>query len=122
MCNTQSVISGVIDFSDMSYSRLVFDIAKALSFMVITDVPDVLVAIRYFLQGYSSVRELSHLEKDVLVTCIMVSLAQNIVLPLKDYDVNPDNPYLLASIDDYPVVLKKLYHLSKEDIVSIWKG
>ncbi|XP_071844421.1 hydroxylysine kinase-like isoform X2 [Apostichopus japonicus] len=113
-------ITGVIDFSDMSHSYLVFDIAKALSFMVITDVPDIMVAVKHFMNGYSSSRELLQVEKDVLISCTMASLAQNIVLALKDYSINPGNSYLLASMDDYPVALKKLFQHTDDELMTMW--
>lgn len=110
----------MIDFSDMSHSYLVFDIAKALSFMVITDMPDIMVAVKHFMNGYSSSRELLQVEKDVLISCTMASLAQNIVLALKDYSINPGNSYLLASMDDYPVALKKLFQHTDDELMTMW--
>lgn len=124
--NGQSVekdvsISGIVDFGDTLFSCLVFDIAIALSFMVITDVPDIMEAARLFLKGYTSKRKLLQPEKDVLFTSVIARLAQNIVLALKDYRSDPSNSYLLASMDDYPVALKKLLSCTENEIRTKWQ-
>lgn len=124
--NGQSVetdvsISGIVDFGDTSFSCLVFDIAIALSFMVITDVPNIMEAARLFIKGYTSKRKLLQSEKDVLFTSVIARLAQNIVLALQDYRIDPSNAYLLASMDDYPVALKKLLSCTEHEIRTQWQ-
>lgn len=118
---TDVSISGIVDFGDTTFSCLVFDIAIALSFMVITDVPDIMEAARLFLKGYTSKRKLLQPEKDVLFTSVLARLAQNIVLALKDYRFDPSNSYLLASMDDYPVALKKLLCCTELEIRTKWQ-
>lgn len=78
-------------------------------------------AARLFIKGYTSKRKLLQSEKDVLFTSVIARLAQNIVLALQDYRIDPSNAYLLASMDDYPVALKKLLSCTEHEIRTQWQ-
>ncbi len=90
-------ISGVIDFTDMIYSCLLFEVCTALCFMMYTNTSNSTAATGYFLAGFQSVIPLTEEEMSLLYLCMVARVSQDLVLALHNYRLQPGNEYILIT-------------------------
>lgn len=98
MKNTTPVLSGVIDFGDMTHSCRVFEIANCMLYMGLLKPEDFIRRMGVVLQGYKSESSLTNLESEVLYHCIVARLTLSLLVGnFQNTVIDPGNEYLLAS-------------------------
>ncbi|XP_071794150.1 uncharacterized protein [Asterias amurensis] len=90
-------ITGVIDFSDMIYTCLLFEVCTSLSFMMYTNTDNPTAATAYFLAGFQSIIPLTAEEMSLLYLCMVARMSQELVLGLRNYRLQPGNEYILIT-------------------------
>ncbi|GAB0094491.1 hydroxylysine kinase [Sergentomyia squamirostris] len=91
----EPVVSGILDFGDSCYSLYIFELAIAMTYMMLQT--GQLETGGYFLAGYEAIRLVPQLEFNVLRICIAARLCQSLVLGIYTHTVDPDNEYILSS-------------------------
>ncbi|XP_063970257.1 hydroxylysine kinase-like isoform X2 [Lytechinus pictus] len=111
------IVSGIIDFGEVEYSCLIFDIAVALSELVVTYG---MSAPRHFLEGYLSKKNIPNTEKNLLYYLVLVRYAQRIMLSLEAKQRDPLNEYIMKDCETCAGLLRKLLHMEKNDVYTMW--
>ncbi|XP_041465451.1 hydroxylysine kinase-like isoform X1 [Lytechinus variegatus] len=111
------IVSGIIDFGEVEYSCLIFDIAVALSELVVTHG---MSAPRHFLEGYLSKKNIPITEKNLLYYLVLVRYAQRIMLSLEAKQRDPLNEYIMKDLETCAGLLRKLLHMEKNDVYTMW--
>ncbi|KAJ8317419.1 hypothetical protein KUTeg_005323 [Tegillarca granosa] len=116
-----SDISGILDFSDVTDSYIVFDLAICICYMSIEcKLIDVLDVGGHVLAGYFSCAELNSADKDVLHTCVAARLTQSLVMGLYSNFMDPSNTYVLTTGKSGWPVLHKYWNVKKEELYKRW--
>ncbi|KAJ8317412.1 hypothetical protein KUTeg_005316 [Tegillarca granosa] len=116
-----SDVSGILDFSDVSNSYIVFDLAICICYMSIEcKLIDVLDVGGHVLAGYFSCAELNSADKDVLHTCVAARLTQSLVMGLYSKIMDPSNTYVLTTGKSGWPVLHKYWNVKKEELYKRW--
>uniref|UniRef100_U5EXQ9 Hydroxylysine kinase n=1 Tax=Corethrella appendiculata TaxID=1370023 RepID=U5EXQ9_9DIPT len=114
-------VCSIIDFGDVSYTCLIYELAVALTYMLL-EAKDIEVG-GLVIAGYSEIRKISKQERDILKLCVMARLCQSLVIGLYSASVNPENiEYVLTSQDKGWMVLEKLFNERDETILEIWES
>lgn len=120
------VISGIIDFNDMSYECLVYDIAGSVADMMIGRKDDKpLEAAGHFLAGYTSVVTLSTKEWNSLYVSVATRLVQLLVMSYNEYCQRIDQPdeYIMRLVHAGGWdVLRELWETPQQKVEATWKG
>lgn len=112
-------IHGVIDFGDVNYSFIIFDLAIAITYMLIHS--GNITTGKYVLSGYKSVRkDITIAEKNILNICVQARLCQSLVNGAFAFSQDPGNEYLLSSQKTGWIILEQLYNMSNEEVLKIW--
>ena len=97
MKNTTPVLSGIIDFGDMTHSCRVFEIANCMLYMGLLK-PQDFIRRTGVVQGYKSAGSLTKLEYKVLYHCVVARLTLSLLVGnFQNTVIDPENEYLLAS-------------------------
>ena len=116
-------IIGIIDFNDMCYSCLLFEIGIGLAYMVkIQREGDRIEVGRHFLQGYNSILPLTDQEWDLLPVCVAGRCVQSILAGLYSHSREPTNEYLLLDVDAAWNVVELVSSMTTQDIVARWRA
>uniref|UniRef100_A0A2M4CLV5 Hydroxylysine kinase n=1 Tax=Anopheles darlingi TaxID=43151 RepID=A0A2M4CLV5_ANODA len=111
-------ITGIIDFGDVCYSRYVFELAIAMTYMMLEsndlDTGGLVMA------GYSMIRIIPPHEKDVLRVAIAARFCQSLVLGLYTATVDSSNQYILSTQARGWNMLEALWKESDKDIQERW--
>ncbi|XP_058061167.1 hydroxylysine kinase [Anopheles bellator] len=111
-------ITGIIDFGDVCYSRYVFELAIAMTYMMLEsndlDTGGLVIA------GYSMIRHIPQHEKDVLRVAVAARLCQSLVLGLYTATVDSNNRYILSTQTRGWSMLEALWNESDKDIQERW--
>ncbi|NWI62644.1 HYKK kinase, partial [Todus mexicanus] len=95
--NPQYRVSGILDFSDMSYGYYVFEVAIAIMYMMI-DSPDPLGVGGHVLAGFESVVPLTEEERGALFLLVSGRFSQSLVMAAHTALLYPDNKeYLMIT-------------------------
>ncbi|KAL1448822.1 hypothetical protein WDU94_000079 [Cyamophila willieti] len=109
----------ILDFGDSQHSRLIFDLAIAITYMVLQTRD--LDTGGYVLAGYNKVRKVPYNELNVLQICIMARLCQSLVLGLYTYqEQGSSNPYVLGTQDAGWNLLDTLESYQTKDLIMKW--
>merc|ERR1712154_193412 len=93
-----SQVKAIIDFGDMQYSCLLYDIAITIMYMmVVSSEEDALVNGGHLLAGYSKHRAIPDQEWQVLKVCVAARFCQSLVMGAYSYSQDPGNEYLLVT-------------------------
>ncbi|CAD7079448.1 unnamed protein product [Hermetia illucens] len=101
------IISGILDFGDTSYSPLVFELAIAMTYMILQG-KDLSVG-GLVLAGYNSVRLVPEKEQAILMYCVAARLCQSLVLGAYTHSLDPENDYLLITQKVGWEILEKIW-------------
>ncbi|XP_052865241.1 hydroxylysine kinase [Anopheles cruzii] len=111
-------ITGIIDFGDVCYSRYVFELAIAMTYMMLEsndlDTGGLVIA------GYSMIRHIPQHEKEVLRVAVAARLCQSLVLGLYTATVDSNNRYILSTQTRGWSMLEALWNESDKDIQERW--
>ncbi|XP_053680769.1 hydroxylysine kinase [Anopheles nili] len=111
-------ITGIIDFGDVCYSRYVFELAIAMTYMILESAD--LNTGGLVIAGYSMIRLIPQHEKDVLKVAIAARLCQSLVLGLYTATVDATNQYILSTQTRGWNVLEALWQESEKDLLERW--
>lgn len=112
-------VDGVIDFGDVCYSYLIFDVVIAMTYMIIHS--GNIQAGGYVLKGFITEQAIPANEKRVISLCIQARLCQSVVNGLYYYSLNPDNEYILSSQKAGWNILEQLFNLDDAEVVKSWE-
>lgn len=111
-------ISGVIDFGDVVYTALPFDLAIAASSQLTPSGSDPWVRARSIVRGYREVRPLTTTELEVVVWAAPVRVAVRTLLINYQSALNPERGvYLNSHITDNLAVLKSASKVSASSVL-----
>ncbi len=119
------VVSGIIDFSDMSYECLVYDIAGSVGSMMVGRKDDQpLEAAGHFLAGFTSVVPLSTTEWNSLYVSISTRVTQHLVMSYNEYcqQIDQPNEYLMKIVHAGGWdVLRELWETPQKQVEAMWE-
>ncbi|KAG5677973.1 hypothetical protein PVAND_007685 [Polypedilum vanderplanki] len=113
-------VIGFIDFGDTQYSCLLFEIAVALTYMMLTT--GEIETGGFFLAGYKMTRIIPEKEMNLLKLCVCARLCQSLVLGLYTYSLDKGNQYLLTTQASGWRLLEALYNRTDSEVCSIWNA
>ncbi|XP_070618715.1 hydroxylysine kinase [Erythrolamprus reginae] len=118
--NPQYGISGILDFSDMSYGYYVFEVAIAIMYMMIESKEPLLVG-GHVLAGFESVVPLSPEERGALFLLVCGRYAQSLVVAAHTTLLHPENEeYLMITAKTGWKHLRMLVEMGQETVEKIW--
>ena len=113
--NNPQKISGLIDFGDMVYSQTVNELAIACAYALMGEKAasyDVIDTLKAIVSGYHQVRPLKDVELEVLFSLVAMRLCTTICNSALAIKNNPENEYLLVSVQPARELLEKLNTLN----------
>ncbi|KAK3590138.1 hypothetical protein CHS0354_041190 [Potamilus streckersoni] len=114
-------VCGILDFSDVTYSYKVFDVALSIAYLSIKCDESRNVDVGgHVLAGYFTAGKLNDVEMDVLRTCMCARLAQSLTLGAYTFYLYPENPYVLTTSKGGWSLLHKIWSISKEKLMKRW--
>ncbi|XP_017776479.1 PREDICTED: hydroxylysine kinase [Nicrophorus vespilloides] len=112
-------ISGILDFGDSHKSCYLYELAVAMTYMMIVG-HDVTIG-GHVLAGYQSIRNVSQEEISLLKVCVMGRLCQSLILGAYTSLQHPENSdYLLVTAAPGWELFEKMYDIEEEKILKIW--
>jgi len=119
--NTSHEVCGVLDFGDMQYSCLIYDLAVCIMYMMVTTkTMPVLEAGGHTIAGYIKHRTIPDAEMNVLRVCIAGRFCQSLVMGAYSYTLDPGNEYLLVTQNAGWGCLQELWNISQEELYAKW--
>ncbi|XP_066492345.1 hydroxylysine kinase [Tiliqua scincoides] len=113
-------VSGILDFSDMSYGYYVFEVAITIMYMMIES-KDPLSVGGHVLAGFESIVPLSAEERNALFLLVCARFAQSLVMSAYTTLLHPENEeYLMITAKTGWKHLMKLLEMGQEAVVKIW--
>ncbi|XP_038640266.1 hydroxylysine kinase-like isoform X2 [Scyliorhinus canicula] len=113
-------ISGILDFTDMSYGCSVCDVAVAIMYLMLES-SDPLSVGGHVLSGFESVTPLGPEERDAVFLLVLCRFSQSLVLAKYNILLYPENEgYLLTTARSGWKYLHQLWSLGKEAVEKIW--
>ncbi|XP_065200642.1 hydroxylysine kinase isoform X3 [Planococcus citri] len=107
---------GIIDFSDISHSCYLFDLAITILYLSMDQPDNIESFTASVLSGYS--RKMSDLELNLMKTCICARIAQSLILGLYAYHSCPSNTYVLTTQKQGWPLLEKLQNQTNESFIA----
>ncbi len=89
-------LAGIIDFGDMIYTVTVAEVAIASTYLMLRASRPLHVAERV-LDGYTSTRSLSELERELIPSLITARLCNSLLMSAQARKLNPEDEYLTIS-------------------------
>ncbi|XP_074863373.1 hydroxylysine kinase isoform X2 [Carettochelys insculpta] len=118
--NPQYSISGILDFSDMSYGYYVFELAITIMYMMIESKNPLSVG-GHVIAGFESILPLTTEERDALFLLVCGRFAQSLVLASYTSFLYPENKeYLMITAKTGGKHLFKMLDTGQEAIEKIW--
>ncbi|KAM3828071.1 hydroxylysine kinase isoform 1-T3 [Vipera latastei] len=118
--NPQYRISGILDFSDMSYGYYVFEVAITIMYMMIESREPLLVG-GHVLAGFESVVPLTPEERAALFLLVCGRYAQSLVVAAHTTLLHPENEeYLMITAKTGWKHLMMLVEMGQETVEQIW--
>ncbi|KAJ6664163.1 hypothetical protein lerEdw1_008379 [Lerista edwardsae] len=113
-------VSGILDFSDMSYGYYVFEVAITIMYMMIES-KDPLHVGGHVLAGFESIIPLSAEERNALFLLVCGRFAQSLVMSAYTTLLHPENEeYLMITAKTGWKHLMKLFEMGQEAVEKIW--
>lgn len=114
-------IEGIIDFGDTVESCYVFELAIAMTYMMLQS--GELSTGGLVLAGYQTIRPLPLAELQVLRVCVAARLCQSLVLGAYSHSLEPENDYLLTTQAAGWKLLDDLWsQLPEKDVLALWQS
>ncbi|NWS97822.1 HYKK kinase, partial [Mionectes macconnelli] len=118
--NPQYRVSGILDFSDMSYGYYVFEVAIAIMYMMIES-PDPLGVGGHVLAGFESVVPLTAEERGALFLLVSGRFAQSLVIAAHTALLYPENKeYLMITAKTGWKHLMMMFEVGQEVVEKKW--
>ena len=90
------LVTGLIDFGDMSWQPVICDVAIALAYLLL-DREQPLAVCADFISAYSAEHPLQEQELDILFELIQARLAVSLAISSHRQKLEPDDPYIIVS-------------------------
>uniref|UniRef100_A0A8B9N3H1 Hydroxylysine kinase n=1 Tax=Accipiter nisus TaxID=211598 RepID=A0A8B9N3H1_9AVES len=118
--NPQYRVSGILDFSDMSYGYYVFEVAIAIMYMMIES-PDPLSVGGHVLAGFESVLPLTEEERGALFLLVSGRFSQSLVIAAHTALLYPENEeYLMITAKTGWKHLMTMFEVGQEAVEKTW--
>ncbi|KFV03468.1 Hydroxylysine kinase, partial [Tauraco erythrolophus] len=118
--NPQYRVSGILDFSDMSYGYYVFEVAIAIMYMMVES-PDPLGVGGHVLAGFESILPLTEEERSALFLLVSGRFSQSLVIAAHTALLYPENKeYLTITARTGWKHLMKLFEVGQEAVEKTW--
>ncbi|XP_030811234.1 hydroxylysine kinase isoform X3 [Camarhynchus parvulus] len=118
--NPQYRVSGILDFSDMSYGYYVFEVAIAIMYMMIES-PDPLSVGGHVLAGFESILPLTAEERGALFLLVSGRFAQSLVIAAHTALLYPENKeYLTITAKTGWKHLMTMFEVGQEAVEKKW--
>ncbi|XP_062819621.1 hydroxylysine kinase [Anolis carolinensis] len=115
-----SRVSGILDFSDMSYGYFVFEAAIAIMYMMIESEDPIRVG-GHVLAGFESVVPLTQEERDALFLLVSGRFVQSLVMAAHTSLQHPENKdYLMITAKTGWKHLMTLFEMGQEAVEKVW--
>ncbi|XP_075287889.1 hydroxylysine kinase [Opisthocomus hoazin] len=115
-------VSGILDFSDMSYGYYVFEVAIAMMYMMVES-PDPLSVGGHVLAGFESVLPLTLEERGALFLLVSGRFAQSLVIAAHTALHYPENrDYLMITAKTGWKHLTAMFEAGQEAVEQTWFG
>ena len=113
-------VSGVLDFSDMSYGCYVFEAAITIMYMMVESAEPLHVG-GHVLAGFESVLPLTGAEREALFLLVSGRFAQSLVMAAHTALLHPENAeYLMVTARTGWRHLMDMYALGQEAVEKMW--
>lgn len=113
-------MSGILDFSDMSYGYYVFEVAIAIMYMMIES-PDPLSVGGHVLAGFESVMPLTAEERGALFLLVSGRFAQSLVIAAHTALLYPENKeYLTITAKTGWKHLMTMFEVGQKAVEKTW--
>ncbi|NXM76906.1 HYKK kinase, partial [Serilophus lunatus] len=113
-------VSGILDFSDMSYGYYVFEVAIAIMYMMVES-PDPLAVGGHVLAGFESVVPLTAQERGALFLLVSGRFAQSLVIAAHTALLYPENKeYLMVTAKTGWKHLVTMFEVGQEAVERKW--
>jgi len=114
-------ISGLLDFSDVTKSYCVFDIAINIAYISIeSKTVDQLDVCGHILAGLLTKFKLNSTERDILKILICARLCQSLVMGAYSFHLDPTNTYVLTTAENGWPLLLRFWKTPKEELERRW--
>ncbi|XP_008943144.1 PREDICTED: hydroxylysine kinase, partial [Merops nubicus] len=118
--NPQYRVSGILDFSDMSYGYYVFEVAIAIMYMMVES-SDPLSVGGHVLAGFESVLPLTEEERGALFLLVSGRFSQSLVIAAHTALLYPENrEYLMITAKTGWRHLMKMFEAGQEAVERTW--
>ncbi|XP_006131446.2 hydroxylysine kinase [Pelodiscus sinensis] len=118
--NPQYTVSGILDFSDMSYGYYVFELAITIMYMMIES-KDPLRVGGYVIAGFESIVPLTTEERDALFLLVCCRFSQSLVIASYTSLLYPENKeYLMITAKTGQKHLLKMFDTGQEAVEKVW--
>ncbi|KFV61079.1 Hydroxylysine kinase, partial [Dryobates pubescens] len=118
--NLQYNVSGILDFSDMSYGYYVFEVAIAIMYMMIES-PDPLGVGGHVLAGFESILPLTEEERGALFLLVCGRFSQSLVIAAHTALLYPENKeYLTITARTGWKHLMRMFEVGQEVVEQTW--
>ncbi|XP_068000206.1 hydroxylysine kinase isoform X2 [Melanerpes formicivorus] len=118
--NLQYKVSGILDFSDMSYGYYVFEVAIAIMYMMIES-PDPLGVGGHVLAGFESILPLTEEERGALFLLVCGRFSQSLVIAAHTALLYPENKeYLTITARTGWKHLMRMFEVGQEVVEQTW--
>lgn len=115
-------VSALLDFSDVTKSYVVFDVAIVISYLTIEcDDESQLDVGGHILAGYNVHRKLNSTELSCLKGLICCRLCQSLVFGAHSYAQQPGNEYLLVTSNRGWPLLHKIWTTDEKELLARWQ-
>ncbi|NXI62911.1 HYKK kinase, partial [Anseranas semipalmata] len=115
-------VSGILDFSDMSYGCYVFEVAIAMMYVMIESSDPLRVA-GHVLAGFESVLPLTAEERDALFLLVSGRFSQSLVVAAHTALLYPENrEYLMLTATNGWQRLTEMLEVGQEAVEKMWFG
>ena len=112
-------ISGLIDFGDMHFSCLLFELATNIAAFINDD--DVLAVSGYLIAGYQAVFPLPGLEFELLHEAVSARLCQVFLIASRQAKERTENELLTKVLVDFLAKLKAWLSISRDEAMEFWR-
>lgn len=117
--NNDAEIAGIIDFGEVDWSLLLFDLAILIAH-VIEHSGDISSG-KYVIEGYLNEQQLSTQDMDVLYLAVKARVYQCLILCIEKETNDPTNLYIREAVRSNLELFRLINSQSEAEILNLWK-
>lgn len=122
--NADTSVVGIIDFDDMMYSRVIYDVAIAIMYMMTcTNLErDPIEMAGILLAGFLSKNAFTIIELEALYYCVAARFIQSLTIGLYTYSLDPRNDYVLSTQEKGWEVVTNFWSRRSNEVTDQWRN